>query len=251
LAGAIYRQIADDLREQITAGKLRPGSQLATEPNMAAEYGSSRSTIRLAISLLIHEGLVQTRQGVGTYVAEPSTLRTVVLSDEEDWQAGEHADAALQPAAEPAGRPTAERFQTETAGADAEVASALNIAEGTQIVVRRSFLYIGKEPWSLVVSHYPMDIVRDTELDQAGPNIKGASLVLAEHGHEPVGYRHDICARMPDATEKAFFQLSAAVPVTVVSRITYDASQPIRLSRYVYRADRLRLRHDMGSIPGE
>ena len=249
MAGAIYRQIADDLREEIITGKLRPGGQLPTEPNMAAKYGASRSTIRLAIGLLIHEGLVETRQGVGTYVAEPPTLLTVMLSREEDWQAGEHADAALQPAAEPASRPTADRFQTETASADAEVAAALNVAEGTQIVVRRSYLYLGKDPWSLVVSCYPMDIVKGTELEQAGRNTKGASLVLAEHGHEPVGYRHDICARMPDAIEKAFFQLSAAVPVTVVSRITYDATLPVRLTRYVYRADRLRLRHDTGSIP--
>jgi GntR family transcriptional regulator len=249
LAAAIYRQIADDLREQIIAGKLQPGSQLPTEPNMAADYGASRSTIRLAIGLLIHEGLVETRQGVGTYVAEPATPLTVTLSSEEDWQAGEHADAALQPTADAASKPTAEKFQTETASAAPDVAAALNVDEGTQIVVRRSFLYIGKEPWSLVVSYYPMDIVKGTGLDQAGPNVKGASLVLAEHGHQPVGYRHDICARMPDATEKSFFQLSSAVPVTVVSRITYDATQPIRLTSYVYRADRLRLRHDMGTIP--
>jgi DNA-binding GntR family transcriptional regulator len=54
---------------------------------------------------------------------------------------------------------------------------------------------------------------------------------------------------MPDATETAFFQLSSPVPVTVVSRTTYDTTQPIRLTRYVYRADRLRLRHEMGNIP--
>jgi DNA-binding GntR family transcriptional regulator len=54
---------------------------------------------------------------------------------------------------------------------------------------------------------------------------------------------------MPDATETAFFQLSSPVPVTVVSRTTYDTTQPIRLTRYVYRADRLRLRQDMGNIP--
>ena len=245
----MYRQIAEDLREQIITGKLRPGSQLPTEPNLAAEYGASRSTIRLAISLLIHQGIVETRQGVGTYVAERPTPLTVVLSREENWQAGEHADAALQPVGGDDKRPTAERFQTETADADAEVAAALNLALGSQVVVRRSYLYLSKDPWSLVVSCYPIDIVKGTELEQAGRNNKGASLVLAEHGHEPLSYRHDIYARMPDANEQAFFQLSAAIPVTVVKRITYDATQPVRLTTYVYRADRLRLRHDIGRIP--
>lgn len=249
MARAIYRQIAEDLREQIITGKLQPGGQLPTEPNLAAEYGASRSTIRLAVSLLIHQGMVETRQGVGTYVSEPPEPLTVVLSREENWQAGEHADAALQPVGGKTDGPTAERFQTETADANAEVAAALNLPRGSQVVVRRSYLYLGKDPWSLVVSFYPIDIVKGTELEHAGRNIKGASFVLAEHGHEPLSYRHDIYARMPDANEQTFFQLSPAIPVMVVNRITYDATQPVRLTTYVYRADRLRLRHDIGSIP--
>jgi hypothetical protein len=39
------------------------------------------------------------------------------------------------------------------------------------------------------------------------------------------------------------------VPLTVVSRIAYDTSRPVRLTMYVYRADQVRLRHELGSIP--
>jgi len=246
---AKYRQIADDLRDQITVGTLPPGSQLPTEPKLAASYGASRSTVRLAIGLLIQQGLVETRQGIGTYVTQPPTPLTVVLSREEDWRAGQTADAALQPTGEPATRPTTAKFQAETTTADAETAAALDIAEGTQVVLRRTQRYLGTEPWSLVVSSYPAGIVKGTALEQAAPSDKSASLVLAEHGHQPAGYRDDIYARMPDAAETAFFELASPVPVTVVSRTTYDTTQPIRLTRYVYRADRLRLRHEMGNIP--
>ena len=249
MAGAKYNQIAEDLREQITTGTLSPGSQLPTEPQLAAAYGASRSTVRLAIGLLIQQGLVETRQGIGTYVAEPATPLTVLLSREEDWQAGEHANAALPPAGERAGRQTTARFQAETTSANAEVAAALDIAEGAPIVLRRTHRHLGTEPWSLVVSYYPMDIVKGTELEQVGPTAKSAGLLLAECGHQPVGYRDDIYARMPDAIETAFFRLSSVVPVTVVSRTAYDAAQPVQLTRYVFRADRLRLRHEMGSIP--
>jgi GntR family transcriptional regulator len=249
VADAKYRQIADDLREQITDATLPPGTQLPTEPQLAAAYGASRSTVRLAIGLLIHQGLVETRQGVGTYVTEPVTRLTVVLSREEDWRAGETADAALQPTGEPARRPATAKFQAETTTADAETAASLNVAEGTPIVLRRTQRYIGKQPWSLVISCYPMDIVKGTALEQAAASAKSASLVLAEQGHQPVGYRDEIYARMPDASETAFFQLANLVPVTVVSRTTFDTAQPIRLTRYVYRADRLRLLHEMGTIP--
>ena len=60
MADAKYRQIADDLREQITTATLPPGTQLPTEPKLAAAYGASRSTVRLAIGLLIQQGLVET-----------------------------------------------------------------------------------------------------------------------------------------------------------------------------------------------
>jgi len=35
----------------------------------------------------------------------------------------------------------------------------------------------------------------------------------------------------------------------VVSRTAYDTARPVRLTQYVYRADRIRLRHEMGSVP--
>ena len=249
MADAKYRQIAGDLREQITSATLPPGTQLPTEPKLAAAYDASRSTVRLAISLLIQQGLVETRHGVGTFVTEAVTPLIVVLSREEDWREGETADAALQPTGEPATRPATAKFQAETTSADAETAAALSVAQGTSIVVRRTQRYLGREPWSLVVSCYPMDIVKGTALEQAATSAKSASLVLAEHGHPPAGYRDEIYGRMPDASETAFFRLSVPVPVTIVSRTTYDASRPIRLTRYVYRADRVRLRHEMGSIP--
>ena len=249
MAGVKYRQIADDLREQINAGALRPGDQLPTEPQLATVYGASRSTIRLAVGMLTTNGLVETRQGMGTFVRQPAAPVTVVLTREEDWQAGEHSDAALQPAGDHTHRPATARFLAETANASAEVAAALNIAEGAEVVVRRSRLHLDQEPWSLVASYYPMDIADGTPLEQAGPIKESASLVLAELGHRPAGYRDDVYARMPDPTEAEFFQLATGIPLTVVSRTVYDAARPIRLTRYVYRADQVRLRHEMGSIP--
>jgi GntR family transcriptional regulator len=249
VAAAKYRQIADNLREQINVGTLRPGDQLPTEPQLATAYGASRSTIRLAVGMLTTNGLVETRQGMGTYVRQPAAPVAVVLTREEDWQAGEHSDAALQPAGDHPHRPTTARFLAEAANASAEVAAALGIAEGAPVVVRTSQLHLDEQPWSLVASYYPMDIAGGTPLEHAGPIAESASLVLAELGHRPAGYRDDVYARMPDPAEAEFFQLATGIPLTVVNRTVYDASRPIRLTRYVYRADQVRLRHEMGTIP--
>jgi GntR family transcriptional regulator len=249
VAGAKYRRIADNLRKQISSGTLRPGEQLPTEPQLADAFDASRSTVRLAIGVLTTNGLVETRQGMGTFVRQPAAPLTVLLTREEDWQAGEHTDAALRPTGEHSDIPVTVRFLAETTGASAEIAAALHVAEGARVVVRRSHLYLDQAPWSLVASYYPMDIASGTPLEQAGQMEQSAGLVLAELGHRPAGYRDDIYARMPDPTEAEFFQLGSVVPLTVVSRIAYDTSRPVRLTMYVYRADQVRLRHELGSIP--
>jgi GntR family transcriptional regulator, transcriptional repressor for pyruvate dehydrogenase complex len=74
-AGApAYQVLADGLRMQITSGKLRPGDRLPTEPQLCAQSGLSRSTVREALRLLTSQNLIVTTRGVtgGSFVAEPS-----------------------------------------------------------------------------------------------------------------------------------------------------------------------------------
>lgn len=67
----LYRQVESELLRRIREQELRPGQRLPTEPELAAEWGVNRLTIRQAISELARAGAVVVRQGAGTYVAEP------------------------------------------------------------------------------------------------------------------------------------------------------------------------------------
>jgi GntR family transcriptional repressor for pyruvate dehydrogenase complex len=64
--------IAGDLRMQIETRVLQPGDQLPGHRDLAASYDVSLGSAREAISILIGDGLVETRHGRGTFVAEPS-----------------------------------------------------------------------------------------------------------------------------------------------------------------------------------
>jgi DNA-binding transcriptional regulator YhcF (GntR family) len=68
---AVYRQIADDLRELITTEHIGPGRLLPSSRRLEQEYGVSRETIRGALNVLRQEGLVVTESGYGTRVREP------------------------------------------------------------------------------------------------------------------------------------------------------------------------------------
>ncbi|MEW9671013.1 FadR/GntR family transcriptional regulator [Ammoniphilus sp. 3BR4] len=66
-----YEIIAEELQRIIDSGLIKPGEKLDTIENLAKEYHVGRSTIREALSQLKARGLVESRQGGGTYVTSP------------------------------------------------------------------------------------------------------------------------------------------------------------------------------------
>ena len=80
---ALYRQLADVLREKILHGELRPGQRLPSEPTLSQEYGLSRTAIRNALGVLRAERLVVTERGYGTRVRMAAERRRVTLGPEE------------------------------------------------------------------------------------------------------------------------------------------------------------------------
>jgi GntR family transcriptional regulator len=63
---AVY--IARRVLEMIRAGKLPVGARLPSEPRLAEMFQVSRNTLREAIRLLIAQGVLEARKGIGTFV---------------------------------------------------------------------------------------------------------------------------------------------------------------------------------------
>ena len=249
MASAKYQQIADRLREQIDTGALQPGERLPSEPDLVRQFDASRNTVRLAIALLTNQGLVVTRQGLGTFVTEPSRPFTALLSRIPTHPAGQPVSTLLHEVSNPGAEPETTRQVVEKSPASASVAEKLEIAPGDLVVVRRRNGAIGGVPWMMMASFFPLDIAAGTPLEQAGDIAMGSIKLLADLGFAQVGFVDEIGARMPSAREFAFFGLSTGTPVVVVNRTAYTQDRPVRMTRYIYRADRVRLSHEVGSIP--
>ena len=74
LAGAAEQSI----RAEITAGNWRVGEQLPNEASLSAKLGVSRGTVREAVRALVAQGMLETRQGSGTYVLSAAdTTRSI------------------------------------------------------------------------------------------------------------------------------------------------------------------------------
>ena len=65
---SLVDQALEQLRWRITEGKWAIGERLPTEPELSAELGISRNTVREAMRVLAFSGLIEIRQGDGSYL---------------------------------------------------------------------------------------------------------------------------------------------------------------------------------------
>ncbi|MYR04288.1 MULTISPECIES: FadR/GntR family transcriptional regulator [unclassified Streptomyces] len=75
---ALSEQVITELRNQIATGEWPVGSRIPTEPELVEQLGVARNTIREAVRALAHNGLLDIRQGSGTYVVATSELAGVM-----------------------------------------------------------------------------------------------------------------------------------------------------------------------------
>ena len=66
------QRVFDSVAARIRGGLLKPGERVPSEPELMRELGVSRTVVREAMSRLQASGMVETRQGVGTFVLAPS-----------------------------------------------------------------------------------------------------------------------------------------------------------------------------------
>jgi GntR family transcriptional regulator of arabinose operon len=75
-----YILIADWLKAEIEAQKLRPGDKVPSESEICERFKVSRSAVRQAIASLVNEGWLETRKGIGTFCLPPQNTSAVDLA---------------------------------------------------------------------------------------------------------------------------------------------------------------------------
>ena len=120
----LVERVAKALREQIAAGRLKPGTRLASEVELAAALEISRPTLRGAIRVLARDGLLRIRHGVGTFVAEESRLL---------WARLDSMRSMTDMIRSTGGVPGDRSLSIEQVAAAAAVATALDLAPGATV----------------------------------------------------------------------------------------------------------------------
>jgi len=68
--GALYQQILDGIKREISEGRLAPGSPLPSFRGLAEDLLVSVITVKRAYEELEREGIIYRRQGLGTFVSD-------------------------------------------------------------------------------------------------------------------------------------------------------------------------------------
>ena len=73
----IYRQLFQQLRQRIVSGQLVAGEQMPSVRDLSAELKINLLTVAKVYQLLEGEGLVESRRGLGTFVLDGRTTRSL------------------------------------------------------------------------------------------------------------------------------------------------------------------------------
>ena len=112
---ALWKQIADQIKGDISKNILIPGGKLPTEILLAQQFNVNRHTIRRSIAELVEEGLLKVEQGRGTFVVEHLV----------DYQLGRRT-RFTETVRKQNKNPIAKTLSIATISADRDIAGSLN-----------------------------------------------------------------------------------------------------------------------------
>lgn len=222
----LYVQIKESLRGQIFDGTYGEHERLPSENDLMVSFGVSRITVRQALSDLEKEELIFKVPGKGAFVSRPKPFQQLAR-----LQGFAEAMANL-------GRETFNRVVSlGTVMADTEVASRLQVPEGSPLTEIRRVRHADRQPISLDVTYVRRDLgERLAREDLATRDI----FVIIENDYAmPLGHADlSIDAVAADAQLARQLGVEPGAPILRMERLTWTRTgQPIDFEYLYYRGD--------------
>ena len=219
----LYHQVAEEIQAAIDDGRLTRGELLENEVAMAVRLGISRPTTRQALRVLVDKGHLIRRRGAGTRVAPARIRRPVDLTSLYD-------DLAKS-----GQTPSTVVLERERVSARADVAAALEVPLGEEVVRLRRLRMADGEPLAVMTNYLPLAIAPSREeLEESG-----LYDCLRIRGVRPRVARQRIGARLSTAAESRMLEESPRTALLTMERTSFDeAGRAIEFGTHVYRASR-------------
>ncbi|MEV6110331.1 GntR family transcriptional regulator [Streptomyces sp. NPDC051940] len=205
---------------------LPPGTPVPPERTLAAEFDTSRTTVRQALQELVVEGRLERIQGKGTFVAKPKVSQALQLTSyTEDMRA-----QGLEP--------TSQLLDIGYVTADDRLAELLDITTGGRVLRIERLRLASGEPMAIETTHlsakrFPAlrrSLVKYSSLYTALAEVYDVHLAEAEETIE---------TSLATPREAGLLGTDVGLPMLMLSRHSRDDSgEPVEWVRSVYRGDR-------------
>jgi DNA-binding GntR family transcriptional regulator len=222
-----YLQIAHFIRDQILRGDLRPGDEVPSERQLAADWKVSRPTAARSLEALSHQGLVEKRQGSGTYVRSLEVSRRArelygrARQTGKIYTPGEYAVIT----------------STGWLEAPGHVAEALGLVGDRRAVHRRRVTHDQDGPIALSTSWFAPDVAeRAPKLLDLERIQEGTLMYVEQMTGRPGSYAEDrMSARNATDVEMEDLQLESGSAVLVIHHVVYDLQdRPLEFAEATY-----------------
>ena len=228
------RQIYLTLRDRIARGSFDRDGGLPGEQVLAEEFNVLRVTLRRALADLEKEGLIDRRQGAGTFLSDRGRPQPIAV---------ELADVMAHLV--DMGRSTqVHLIEFDYRDPLPEVARALNLAGGERVQWSLRRRLIDDAPFSYLTTCVPEKIGRQfSKRDLAR---KPLLALLEANGITAHRATQDISAELATPESAVALGLAVGAPLLALTRVVYDSNgRGVEYLRALYRPDRYTFRMEL------
>ena len=220
----LYHQLMQRLAEDIEHGKYPVGSRIPPEHELEALYTVSRVTVRRALSELTAEGLLEKKQGKGTFVSTPrisQDLKSIHSFHDACKLNGFRGGTIL--------------VHVKEVNADDSDVRELELREGSKVVETLRVRTADGVPVVLEKNHFSM-VYSYLENENLAGSLYG---ILRDYGIEPKQASHDISMAFATDEQAKLLNIKKGDPLMRLHEVVYDQKgRPLHNSLQLIRGDR-------------
>lgn len=228
--GLLYVRVEGRIEDLLVRGRYRVGDRIPTEMALARDLGVSRATVRSSIGRLAKRGLLERRQGSGTFVIRPpegARLRNGL----------ERLETYTVQAGRLGLKLDSRDLRIESAGADVEEAAALDVSAGTLLAKVSRVLLVDGGAAAWMVDVVPEEIMEAGEVKKLfRPEEMVLDLLVSEG--VPIGFsKLAIDAEMIESKDEVGRALDLTAPSAALSlteTMYLNGGRPAQYSRNIF-----------------
>jgi len=219
----LYVQLMQKIKNSISNGELQTGEKIAAEQELCSVYGVSRITVRKAISELEKQGILEKKQGKGTFVTVPAIHRKL------------HAVNSFHDTCRMNGqKPSTKVLVSRSVPAGPKDIDELGVSQGSRVVETVRVHFADRIPVILEENHFSMAYSYLLESDLNGSLYN----LLSECGAEPAQATHVISLKKASKQVAGLLKIEEGTAIMFLHEVIYDKKgRPLHISSQYIRGD--------------